>query len=160
MTSPTVTTEDLGEKLMFQGLTPKQQERVAGIIKVREVDAEAVIVHERDYGDTLYLIDQGQVDVWVASPEGDRVVATLRAPTPGETSYEGDFFGEMCLLDLEPRCATVVAKESCRLWEINRDDLYWLFGDDKELQLRILLTVARVLSRRLHLLDAAAASRG
>ena len=62
------------------------------------------------------------------------------------------------LLDLEPRCASVVTKEPCRLWELNRDDLYWLFGDDKELQLRLLLTVGRVLSRRLHLVDAPAAS--
>ena len=85
-------------------------------------------------------------------------MADLRCPQPDEISYEGDFFGEMCLLDLEPRCATVVAEEDCVLWEINRDDLYWLFGDDKELQLRIMLTLARVLSRRLHLMDAAAAT--
>ena len=53
-----------------------------------------------------------------------------------------------------------MAREPCKLWEINRDDLYWLFGDDKKLQLRILLTVGRVLSRRLNLLDAPAAAAG
>ena len=83
----------------------------------------AVVVNERGYGDALYLIDKGRVAVRVASPEGDRVVADLRAPRGGEISYEGDFFGEMCLLDLEPRCATVVAEESCVLWEINRCSL-------------------------------------
>jgi CRP/FNR family transcriptional regulator, cyclic AMP receptor protein len=147
--------ERMAEKLMFQGLTQAQLERVAQIIKVREVEAGAVVVHERDYGDALYLIDEGSVDIRVASPEGDRVVSELAAPGVGEISYEGDFFGEMCLLDLEPRCASVLARERSRLWEINRDDLYWLFGDDKELQLRILLTVARVLSRRLQLMDSA-----
>lgn len=150
--------EWIAEKLLFQGLTPQQLERVAEIIKVREVEADQVIVHERDYGDTLYLIDRGEVEVRVASPDGDRLVATLSAPAPGEISYDGDFFGEMCLLDLEPRCATVTSREPCRLWEINRDELYWLFGDDKELQLRILLTVARVLSRRLARMDAATAT--
>jgi len=150
--------ERIGEKLLFQGLTQAQLRRVAEIIKVSEVEAGAVVVSERDYGDTLYLIDDGAVEVRVASPEGDQVVATLQATPAGEISYEGDFFGEMCLLDLEPRCATIVAREATRLWEINRDDLYWLFGDDKELQLRILLTVARVLSRRLALMDAAAAA--
>ena len=150
--------EWIAEKLLFQGLTPQQLERVAEIIKVRDVQADEVIVHERDYGDSLFLIDRGEVEVCVASPEGDRSVATLNAPSPGEISYEGDFFGEMCLLDLEPRCATITAREPCRLWEINRDELYWLFGDDKELQLRILLTVARVLSRRLARMDAATAT--
>ena len=148
----------MAEKLLFQGLTQDQLERVAEIIKIREIPMGGVVVNERGYGDALYLIDKGRVAVRVASPEGDRVVADLRAPRGGEISYEGDFFGEMCLLDLEPRCATVVAEENCVLWEINRDDLYWLFGDDKELQLRILLTVARVLSRRLHMMDTAAAA--
>lgn len=150
--------ERLAEKLLFQGLTQEQLSRVAEIIKVRDVAMGAVIVDERGYGDTVYLIDKGRVAVRIASPEGDRIVADLRAPKGVEISYEGDFFGEMCLLDLEPRCATVVAEEDCVLWEINRDDLYWLFGDDKELQLRILLTVARVLSRRLHMMDSAAAA--
>jgi CRP-like cAMP-binding protein len=150
----------MAEKLLFQGLTPEQLARVAEILRARDVPAGAVVIHERDYGDTLFLIESGTVEVRIASPEGDRVVAELRAPAPGEISFEGDFFGEMCLLDLEPRCATVVARDACRLWEINRDDLYWLFGDDKGLQLRLLLTVGRVLSRRLNLLDAPAAAAG
>ena len=153
-----VDTDRMAEKLLFQGLTQAQLERISAIIKVRELEPNAVVVGERGYGDTLYLIDEGRVTVRVASPDGDRVVADLSAPSAGEISYAGDFFGEMCLLDLEPRCATVVAEEPCVVWEINRDDLYWLFGDDKELQLRILLTVARVLSRRLVLMDGAAAT--
>lgn len=147
----------MAEKLLFQGLTPGQRQRVAEIVKVREVEAGEVVVHERDYGDALYLIDAGAVEVRVASPAGDRVLAELSAPAEGEVSFDGDFFGEMCLLDLEPRCATVTAVEASRLWEINRDDLYWLFGDDKELQLRVLLAVARVLSRRLQHMDSVTA---
>jgi CRP/FNR family cyclic AMP-dependent transcriptional regulator len=150
----------MAEKLLFQGLTASQLGRVAAIVRVREVAAGAVVVHERDFGDALFVIDEGSVEVRVASPVGDRVVAELSAPAAGEISFEGDFFGEMCLLDLEPRCASVVAREPSRLWELNRDDLYWLFGDDKELQLRILLTVGRVLSRRLNLQDVPAASSG
>jgi CRP-like cAMP-binding protein len=135
----------LAEKLLFQGLTPAQLERVGEIVTVREVAAGETIVRERDYGETLYVLDEGRVEV----RSGTTRIAEIRAPREGEISKAGDFFGEMCLLDLEPRCATIVAAERCVLWEINRDDLYWIFGDDKELQLRILLTVARVLSRRL-----------
>jgi CRP/FNR family cyclic AMP-dependent transcriptional regulator len=135
----------LADKLLFQGLTSAQLDRVAEIVKVRDAAPGETIVRERDYGETLYVLDEGRVDVL----SGAEKIAEIRAPRAGEISKTGDFFGEMCLLDLEPRCATVVAAEKCKLWEINRDDLYWLFGDDKELQLRILLTVARVLSRRL-----------
>ena len=135
----------LADKLLFQGLTPAQLDRVAEIVKVRDAQPGEAIIRERDYGEALYVLDEGRVEV----RSGTQRIAEIRAPREGEISKTGDFFGEMCLLDLEPRCATVVAVEKCRLWEINRDDLYWLFGDDKELQLRILLTVARVLSRRL-----------
>lgn len=140
-----VTVLRLADKLLFQGLTPIQLERVSEIVKVREAAPGETIIKERDYGEALYVLDEGRVEV----RSGATKVAEIRAPREGEISKAGDFFGEMCLLDLEPRCATVVAIEKCTLWEINRDDLYWLFGDDKELQLRILLTVARVLSRRL-----------
>ena len=123
-----------GDKLLFAGLTPQQLDRVAEIVKVRHVAAGEVVVRERDYGETLYVLDEGRVEVRV---EGMGIVTEVRAPRPGEISKTGDFFGEMCLLDLEPRCASVVAIEPGTVWEINRDDLYWLFGDDKELQLRI-----------------------
>jgi CRP/FNR family transcriptional regulator, cyclic AMP receptor protein len=136
----------LADKLLFQGLTTAQLDRIAEIVKVREAPAGETIVRERDYGEALYVLDEGKVEV----RSGSQKIAEIRAPREGEIVKTGDFFGEMCLLDLEPRCATVVAMEKCTLWEINRDDLYWLFGDDKELQLRILLTVARVLSRRLN----------
>lgn len=152
--------ERMATRLLFQGLTAEQLAQIAEITRVHEVEPGEVVVPERDYGDTLYVIETGEVEVRVASPSGDQLVARLAAPDSGEISYAGDFFGEMCLLDLEPRCATVLATTACRLWELNRDDLYWLFGNDKELQLRILLTVARVLSRRLSLMDAGAAAGG
>lgn len=149
--SASLVRERMADKLLFQGLTPVQLDRVAEIVKVREVAAGEVVVRERSYGEALYVVDQGSLDVQLERAPGEAPLplAQVRAPRPGEISKTGDFVGEMCLLDLEPRCATVVATEPSRLWEINRDDLYWLFGDDKELQLRILLTVARVLSRRL-----------
>ena len=143
----------MGDKLFFHGLTPTQLDRLAEIIKVREVEAGCVILKERDYGEALYVVDHGRVDVRLDAPDGPRTLATIAAAEPDEMPREGDFVGEMCLLDLEPRCASIVALEPTRLWEINRDDLYWLFGDDKELQLRILVTVARVLSRRLKVGD-------
>ena len=148
----TLVRERMSEKLLFAGLTPSQLDRVAEVVRVREVAAGELIVSERDYGETLYVVDTGSVEVRLDGPPL-RALASIRAPRDGEIPHAGDFFGEMCLLDLEPRCATVVALEPSRLWEINRDDLYWLFGDDKELQLRILLTVARVLSRRLSAAD-------
>ena len=54
-------------------------------------------------GDVFCLIRQGQVKVTMISPEGKEIILSLLGP--------GDFFGEMALLDDEPRSATIVATE-------------------------------------------------
>jgi len=143
---------------LFFGLTRGQLEALAGIAVVKDFSAGEVVLREREYGDALYLLKRGSVAVRVqiqdelGEPEV-RELAIISAPEEGPLCVGGEFFGEMCLLDLEPRSATVTTLTETQLWEFNRDDLYWLFGDDKELQLRILMTTARVLSRRLGAMD-------
>ena len=51
----------MGGKLLFQGLTSEQLEQVSQIVKVRELKVGSVIIDERGYGDTLYMIDKGRV---------------------------------------------------------------------------------------------------
>lgn len=147
--------DQLAGKMLFAGLEREQLSRLREVVRVRRVEAGAVIVREHDYGDALFLVHRGVVSVRVEVRDdvlgrSEQVeVARWSGSREGDLCVNGDFFGEMCLLDLEPRSATVVAVVPSELWEINRDDLYWLFGDDKGLQLRILMTIARVLGRRL-----------
>lgn len=72
-----------------------------------------VIFHQGDPGDALHIISSGAVKILLPSPEGDEaIIATLRP---------GDFFGELALLDGEPRSATATAIEPTETNSLARD---------------------------------------
>ena len=75
--------------------------------------AGEVIIKENDFGDTAYLIEQGQVEV-SKELDGQTVhLAYLRA---------GEIFGEMSMIDEKPRSATVTAVTATVVSELQRDD--------------------------------------
>ncbi len=65
----------------------------------------------------------------------------------------GDCFGEMALLDLFPRSASVRADQDCRAIELSSANLYRLFERDVEQFALIQMNIAREMSRRLRLTD-------
>jgi CRP/FNR family cyclic AMP-dependent transcriptional regulator len=74
---------------------------VAGHLRSRTYRRNEVIFHQGDPGDALHIITRGSVKIVLPSAEGDEaIIATLRA---------GDFFGELSLLDGEPRSATATS---------------------------------------------------
>jgi CPA1 family monovalent cation:H+ antiporter len=72
------------------------------------------IVKEGDAGDSLFIIGRGQVDVSTGGAGQPTHLARLKA---------GDFFGEVALLETQPRIATVTAITPCTLLELTRDRL-------------------------------------
>lgn len=66
------------------------------------------IIKQGDDGDNFYIIDEGQVEVFVNGH-------------PVTVITEGYGFGELALIYGQPRAATVVAKVDCKLWAIDRD---------------------------------------
>ncbi|WAQ95945.1 KAPR-like protein, partial [Mya arenaria] len=70
--------------------------------------AGEVIILQGDEGDNFYVIDNGEVDVFV---NNDHVT----------TIGEGGSFGELALIYGLPRAATVKAKGDVKLWGIDRD---------------------------------------
>ncbi|MCB9598156.1 MAG: cyclic nucleotide-binding domain-containing protein [Sandaracinaceae bacterium] len=101
-------------------------------------DAGATIVEEGEVGDVLFLLLSGRVTV-------QRSGTTLATLGPGET------FGEMAVLDAEPRSATVVAEEATECLAIASDDFYDVLREQSE----IAEGVIRVLTHRLREADRA-----
>jgi CRP/FNR family transcriptional regulator, cyclic AMP receptor protein len=100
-----------------------------------------VILREGERGDRLYCLVEGQVEV----RRGEKVIVRLG---PGET------VGEMELIDMQPRSATVVALTTCVLYSLALRDILALQREDLPSFTLVIMNLARDLSRRLRRMDA------
>jgi CRP/FNR family cyclic AMP-dependent transcriptional regulator len=96
--------------------------------------------HQGEQGDTMYVLRSGRVEVHRAWGERIAIIGRLGP---------GDCFGEMALIDLYPRSASVLAAEDCRALGLSNALLYQLYAVDPEPFTLIMMNLARELSRRL-----------
>ena len=135
------TLELLAQVPLFAGLTPEELRGLAALLQRRRYAAGEVIFHEGDAGTALYIIENGEVKIVLGSAEGKEVVLGLLGP--------GDFFGELALLDGEPRSANAVARDACSLLLIRREDFLQFLVDEP----RVAVNLLAVLSGRLRRTD-------
>lgn len=134
-------TDILRKVPLFGQLAPPDLDRVAEIARERSYPRNSVILFEDDPGDALYVVAQGQVKVVLIGEDGREVILSVMG--------EGEFFGEMALIDDEPRSAHVIAMEDSSLLVIRRED----FQDLLQQTPGIGLVLLRELSRRLRRVD-------
>ncbi|MEI6412840.1 MAG: cyclic nucleotide-binding domain-containing protein [Pseudomonadota bacterium] len=103
---------------------------------------ETVIFREGDRGDFLAILTEGRVLIRkTCTRDGhDRLVATIRPPRS---------FGEMALLDAEPRSATAMAESACRLFILRQGDFAKLEQSYPRVWGRLLFQIAKLMSQRL-----------
>lgn len=104
------------------------------------VPAGQFFFRERDPADCMYVLESGRVAV-LKDWAGRELVLHQLGP--------GDCFGEMALLDLFPRSASVRAVQECRAMALTSDHLYRLFEHSAEPFALIQMNIAREMSRRL-----------
>lgn len=93
---------------------------IAGLLKEIAVAANATIFEKGEQGDSMYIIVEGEV----AALDGDRVFTHMG---------ERQVFGEMALLDGEPRTATIRATQTTRLLRLDQEPFYELMDDRIEI---------------------------
>lgn len=97
---------------LFAHLDAEQQATLFKSMHLRFVEANQTIFWMGDPGDSFYLVGKGRVAVTVPSPTGEHVTLDTVGP--------GGFFGEISLLDGEPRTATLRAIEPSELYVLSR----------------------------------------
>ena len=126
---------------LFSHLSEEEAESISRATRERAYPKNSVIVFEDDPGDALFVVKTGQVKVVLTSEDGREVILSVLG--------EGDFFGEMSLIDDQPRSAHVIAMEDSRLLVLYREDFHRCL----ETTPRIALGLLRALSRRLRSAD-------
>jgi CRP/FNR family cyclic AMP-dependent transcriptional regulator len=134
-------TEVLRKVPLFSDLSEAELARFAEVTREREYPKNSVILFEDDPGDALYIVSTGQVKVVLIGEDGREVILSVLG--------DGDFFGEMALIDDEPRSAHVIAMKDSQLLVLRRDD----FQVQLEAHAKIGLKLLRVLVQRLRRAD-------
>jgi CRP/FNR family transcriptional regulator/CRP/FNR family cyclic AMP-dependent transcriptional regulator len=125
---------------LFSCLSSMDRSAVCKIMIPRTFSANEVIVHEDDdESQTFFILVSGKVHVAVFTTEGkSAVLATLKP---------GDFFGEMAMLDGEPRSASVIASEQCTLLMLYRKMFIDILQRYPKITIQILIEMSRRLRR-------------
>lgn len=141
--------ETIDRCALFVGTRTTDRDAVEEIAREHTYASGTLIVCAGDPGHALYLIRRGSVEVVVRAEDGSEVVvAELHGAGSGVVD-SGGFFGEMSLLDVEPRSASVRAKGEVSVVAIAARKLLGLFQSNPELHLAVMSNMARILARRL-----------
>ena len=109
-----------------------------------KVRAGAYFFRETDPADCMYVLESGRVAV-LKSWQGKELLMRHLG--------EGDCFGEMALMDLLPRSASVRAEEDCSAIELTPEQFNRLFERDAEQFTLIQMNIGREVCRRLRVMD-------
>ena len=105
---------------------------LVGIVKEEFISKDEMIFRKGDSGSSMYIIYEGEVKIH----DGNRIFAVMGSR---------DFFGELALLDPEPRSASATANTDTLLLKLEEDDAYELMEERTE----VLKSIMRILCRRI-----------
>ncbi len=123
---------------IFEKMSRRELGAIERIMYRREYRSGEVIFRQGEPGVGMYVVQHGAVSI-VFEPTGE-VLAELR---------DGDFFGEIALLNETPRSATAQARTECTLWGLFQPELLDLLGRDPRLGVKLLLPLAQIAGQRL-----------
>jgi CRP/FNR family cyclic AMP-dependent transcriptional regulator len=128
--TPVVSTLLLRNVPLFSLLSGVQLLLLTQVLLRKPYPKDSTIIAAGDPSDALYIVISGRLKVMMSDKGGREVILAIL--------NQGDFFGEMGLIDQAPRSATVVAMESCELLSITRADFMKVLQKNSDLALNVM----------------------
>jgi len=129
---------------IFGGVRANTLEFLLGLCPVESVPKNEFFFREGDQADSMFVLEEGKVAVLKSWHGQDHLLQTLE---------QGDCFGEMAVMDLCPRSASVRAVEDCTAIRISAANLYRVYSQDLKQFALIQMNMGREVCRRLRELD-------
>jgi len=124
---------------MFADLRDEILDKIFSLMQKRLYKRNNMILMEEDVGDTLFILNQGSVKITRMSDDGREVILSILG--------DGDFFGEMSILDGESRSANVIALEDSEVFVLKRGDFLDLLEKHPKIAIALLQELAIRLRR-------------
>ena len=120
---------------LFGELDDGELKAIWGHVHTRTYKKGNIILFEEDPGDSLFIINEGRVKITRLSEEGKEVILSILG--------EGEFFGEMSLLDGESRSANVIALSDSEVFILKREDFLKIVKTNPQIAISLLEELAR-----------------
>jgi uncharacterized membrane protein len=114
---------------LFESLTPEDLDALSRRLEAVEFNDGDVVFRQGDPGSSLFIIDDGAVEISYGEGRGRVILATL---------FTGQYFGELSLFDGSPRSASATAVKPSRLITLDRADLVDFVNKNPAAALRII----------------------
>jgi len=129
----------------FGGLSDASLDLLVSMLVERRFDVGATVVAEGEPGRSMFIVQSGQLVVSKLADSGPVIRMAGLEP--------GDFFGEMTLIEMQNRSATVVAESPTMLYELTARQLYTCYKADIHAYVMVMQNINRELCRRLRRAD-------
>src|SRR5690349_17699161 len=129
--------QELATVKLFELLDEDELGELARSIDTEFVRAGDTLFNAGDYGESLYIINNGEVELSIRDTAGQKIILKVAG--------EDDIFGEISMLDNRPRSATATAVIDTELFVLDRDDLLLLFQKKPDAGLNMLAALSTML---------------
>jgi len=129
---------------IFGGITQESLEFLIDRSSIVERQSGEYFVREAENATSMFVLESGKVAVSKKLKGKEQLLKNLS---------QGDCFGEMALIDLHPRSASIKAMESCKAIKLDYAALLELYQHDLEQFTIIQMNIGREISRRLRIAD-------
>ena len=124
---------------LFSELSDDDLREISNLAVRQVYKKDNMILIEEEIGSTMFIILEGRVKISRISDDGREVILSILS--------EGDFFGEMSILDGQNRSANVVTLEDSKIMVVRREDFLQMLHDYPQIAINLLKELAQRLRR-------------
>ena len=132
-----VPVETLGVISLFEGLDGATLERLSRVMRQRDYQRREIVIHKGSVGEDLLFLVAGRLQVIDVTSDGREVGIHFIAP--------GDYFGELSIIDEQPRSASVVASSPAKVAFLRRTIAQELFYHHPVVAERLVKRMAHII---------------